>query len=199
MKLQKTSVGLVAIALLLGGWVYMTSQGEPQRDAQKVQADRLFNFQEADVQGLTVKTLTKSLAFERSAGASPAWKMTVPKAGPANAGAIAFLLNLLATGKSQTSLKVPVARLPEFELDRPFATIEVKLKDQRTYRMTLGKANFNNTGIYAQVNPPELPTPELTVSLVPLDFQNAVTRPEAEWQTADPETTPKFPTSPSPN
>ena len=190
MKFKQTSVALVAIAVLLGGWVYMTTQDSPPQNAQTAQTTQLFSFQEADVQRLTVKTLTKSLVFEREAGASPRWKMTAPKAGPANEGAIAFLLNLLATGKSQASQKVPLARLPEFELDRPFATIEVTLKDQKTHRLTLGKPNFNNTGIYGQVDPPNPPTPEHPVVLLPLEFQNAVTRSETEWQTVSPEVTP---------
>ncbi len=227
MKLQKTPVILVAIAALLGGVVLLTNQKEAVREETVTKRDRLFDFQEADVQSFTVKTLTKSLAFERinsvgpapspaasptsspapNAAASPfatlssRWQMTVPKLAPANDGAIAFLLNLLATGKSQQSVKVSAARLAEFELDRPFATVAVKLQDQQTHRLTLGKTNFNNTGIYAQVDPPEKPTGDLTVVLVPLDFQNAVTRAESEWLPSPvaKEATPQNQSSPSPS
>lgn len=199
MKFKQTSVALVAIAVLLGGWVYVTTQDSPQQTAKTAQADQLFSFQEADVQRLTVKTLTKSLVFERGTGANPRWTMTAPKAGPANEGAIAFLLNLMATGKSQASQKVPLARLPEFELDRPFATIEVVLKDQKTHRLTLGKTSFNNTGIYGQVDPAEPPKPEHPVVLLPIEFQNAVTRSETEWQTVSPEASPTSKSSPPVN
>jgi hypothetical protein len=213
MKLQKTSMVLWAIAGLLGGAVYMTLRADPGREAGNVQTNKLFSFQEADVQAFTVTTLTKSLAFERTTGSSPApspvsspaaspaalWKMTAPRGGPANDGAIAFLLNLLATGSSQQTFKVPSTRLAEFELDRPFAKIDIKLKNQTSHRLVLGKTLFNNTGLYAQIDPPDPPPPDVTVLLVPLDFQNAVLRSEAEWQQAPPEPSPSPPPSAQPS
>ncbi len=213
MKLQKTSMVLWAIAVLLGGAVYVTIRADPGREAGNIQTNKLFSFQEADVQAFTVTTLTKSLAFERTTAASPTsspasspaaspaasqatlWQMTSPRVAPANDGAIAFLLNLLATGSSQQAVKVPSTRLAEFELDRPFAKINVKLKNQTNHRLVLGKTLFNNTSLYAQIDPPDPPTSEVTVLLVPLDFQNAVLRPEAEWQQSPPEPSP----SPTPS
>jgi hypothetical protein len=109
------------------------------------------------------------------------WTMTAPKLGAASDAAIAYLLNLMATGSSEPSIVIPVAKQAEFGLDKPVATVEVKLLNQQTHRLILGKPNFNRSRLYAQANPAAAST-ELPVQLVAIDFDNAVTRPLSEWQ-----------------
>jgi Domain of unknown function (DUF4340) len=110
------------------------------------------------------------------------WTMTAPKSAAASDAAIAYLLNLMATGTSEQSIVAPAAKQAEFGLNQPLATVEVKLLNQQTHRLILGKPNFNRSRLYAQVNPVANST-DLPVQLVAIDFDNAVTRPLSEWQT----------------
>lgn len=127
------------------------------------------------------------------------WQMTQPQKKLAEEAAIAFLLNQMANGKSQQTLSVPAAQKAEFGLDQPLATIQVQLTDQKQHRLVLGKPNFNRSGLYAQIDPPTQPTAEITIHVVSIDLENAVTRPLEEWQ-AKPEPTPSpAATSPSPS
>ncbi len=124
------------------------------------------------------------------------WQMTQPQKKLAEEAAIAFLLNQMASGQSQQSLTIPATQKAEFGLDQPLATIQVELTNQKQHRLVLGKPNFNRSGLYAQIDPPTQPTTEITIHVVPIDLENAVTRPLKEWQ-IKPEPTPS-PTATSP-
>ena len=216
MKVQKTPLILLAIALLLGAVVYLYEvQGKPQRETAKAQTEQLFAFKEEDVRSLTLTTPTQTLTFAKtpaarlstsksdqpaSPQAAPAetltWAMTAPDQAVANDASIAYLLNLLATGKRQQTLTVPAAKQAEFGLDKPIAIAEVKLADQQTHRLVLGKPNFNRSALYAQADSPVQTKTDLTVVLVSTDFENAVNRPLADWKAkktaAQPSPTPKI-------
>lgn len=204
MKIQRTPIILLAIATLLGAGVllYETQHGAKQEDTRSA-ANKLFPFQESDVQAFTLTTPVYTRSFEKvaatptSKSASPApkvWKMTAPQQTDASEGSIAFLLNLVGTGTSPKTLTVPVARLSEFGLTRPQAIVDMTLNDQKKHRLVLGNPDFNRTFMYAQVDPPTSPTSEQTVHLVSLDFENAVNRPVEEWikQAADQPQTPNL-------
>lgn len=219
MKLQRTPLILVVAALLLGGIVALQEAQRSSKPADSAaQSEKLFGFQEGEVQTLQLTTPTQTLAFEKplASAASPSptaqptsspadpkapkttWTMTKPTAAPANDASVAYLLNLLATGTKQQALTVPVARRAEFGLDRPIATAEVKLFNQTTHRITLGKPNFNRSGLYAAIDPPADPQADLPVALVSMDFANAVNRPLAEWQAAKPSPSPSASATPAP-
>ncbi len=125
-----------------------------------------------------------------SASAKPAEK---PAQGsdtagvPASDASVAFLLNLLTTGKSDRTLVMtdPAKQRQEYGLDEPVATVEVKLKNQQTHRLILGKPDFNGTFLYAQSDPPADKSEDIEVLLVSPDFQNAVNRPLSEWKSSD--------------
>jgi len=212
MKLQRTPLLLLLIALFLGSIVLIyETQGKPQQEAAEAKKDRLFSFKEEDVQTLNLTTQTLKLAFEKSPatekspvgssnsdqkqagkqGASlpksetTVWMMTAPSKGLANDASIAYLLNLMATGTRQQTLTTPAAKLTEFGLDKPLATADVKLNNQQTHRIVLGKPNFDRSAIYAQVDPPAAPTGDVPLALVSIDFENAVTRPLSEWQSKE--------------
>jgi Domain of unknown function (DUF4340) len=233
MKLQRTPLVLLLIALGLGGFVYCSEfQPSPQPAATLATAKPIFTFKEQDVRALKMQSSRHSLAFEKReksvAGSqkeakdpkvakaaqysqadpkvakaaqdsqntthSPSppsfWQMTAPEKGPANDGQVAFLLNLLATGKSDRSFTIPLSRLAEFGLDQPTATIEVQLSQQKTHKLLLGLPNFDRKSVYAQIDPPSPAHQDVTVWLVPFDFYNAIDRPLSDWQLR--------PTQPSP-
>ncbi|MDX2229047.1 MAG: DUF4340 domain-containing protein [Leptolyngbyaceae cyanobacterium bins.349] len=198
MKIQRTPIILLAIAALLGAGVLLyESQPRAKQEETQATTTKLFPFQEADVQAFTVTTPLHTRSFAKVPAVPPTpkpaspppaspvpqvWKMTAPKPTTASEGSVAFLLNLIGTGTSDRTITVPTARLGEFGLQQPQATVEITLKDQKKHRLVLGNPDFNRSFLYAQVDPPTAPTPEQTIHLVSLDFENAVNRPLEEWQ-----------------
>ncbi|MBW4522115.1 MAG: DUF4340 domain-containing protein [Scytolyngbya sp. HA4215-MV1] len=196
MKIQRTPLILLLIAALLSSFVYFHEiRGKSQQNAasptpgETVAGEKVFAFKEEDVQSVTVTRPDQTLAFERSTPEQvkkqgTPWQMKAPTANPASDASVAYLLNLLASGRSDRTLTVPATQQTEFGLDKPLATIEVKLKNQQTHRLILGKPNFSQQFLYAQADPPPKVGKEISVLLVSKDFANAVKRPLAEWQQA---------------
>ncbi|MBD1931777.1 MULTISPECIES: DUF4340 domain-containing protein [Cyanophyceae] len=204
MKLQRTTLILMVLALGLGGFVYFYEiKGEPQRQAALVKQKPIFSFTKDQVQALTIKTQEQTLQFERMGqnarqkSSLSEWQMKAPNDNPASDPYVSYLLNLLVDSKSDRILSVPATQLPEYGLDKPLATVEVKLNNQQTHQLILGKPDFNNSFLYAQVDPLKSPSGQLNVLLVPLEFQYGVNRPLSEW-TAKDETKKETP-SPSPS
>jgi hypothetical protein len=211
MKFQRTPLILLLIALLLGGFVYFYEvQGAPKREAAKANAEKLFQFKEEEAQTLKITTQKQTLSFiktpagrlkdslkqqieedKRSKPEVLIWLMTAPKEVPANEASIAYLLNLMATGTREQRVQSTPEKLAEFGLDKPLAEVEVKLSNQKTHRILLGKPNFNRTALYAQIDPPANPTTDISVSLVSMDFETATTRPLTEWQQTKDKTAPQ--------
>ncbi|MBD2005786.1 MULTISPECIES: DUF4340 domain-containing protein [Cyanophyceae] len=192
MKLQRTTLILMVLALGLGGFVYFYEiKGEPQRQAALVKQKPIFSFTKDQVQALTIKTQEQTLQFERmsqTAGKKSSlseWQMKAPNDNPASDPYVSYLLNLLVDSKSDRILSVPATQLPEYGLDKPLATVEVKLNNQQTHQLILGKPDFNNSFLYAQVDPLKSPSGQLNVLLVPLEFQYGVNRPLSEWTAKD--------------
>ena len=189
MKLNRTPVILLIVAVLLGGVVYLQQTIPPP---VKSEAQLLFGFEEADVRSLNLKTLEQNLSFVKNAAPNPAiWQMTSPNQVRANDASVAYLLNAIAAANSAAPLTAPTAKQAEFGFDSPLATVELTLKDSKTHRLILGKPNFNRTSLYAQIDPQ--PGSELKIFLVSLDFENAVNRPLSEWQQVATMPTPKAP------
>ena len=189
MKLNRTPVVLLIVAVLLGGVVYLQQTIPPP---VKSEAQLLFGFEEADVRSLNLKTLEQNLSFIKNAAPNPAiWQMTSPNQVRANDASVAYLLNAIASANSAAPLTAPTAKQAEFGFDSPLATVELTLKDSKTHRLILGKPNFNRTSLYAQIDPQ--PGSELKIFLVSLDFENAVNRPLSEWQQVATMPTPKAP------
>ena len=191
MKLQRTTLILLLLALGLGGFVYFHEiQGDTQRQEAKAKEQQIFSFSADQVQAITVKKPEQTLELERgNVNSSTAdisiWQLKSPSVAPASDASVSYLMDLLVKGKSDRTLQVPVAQLQEYGLDRPQATIEVKLKNQQTHQVVLGKPDFNHSFVYAQADPPANPSGNVNVLLVSTDFENAVNRPLSEWKAKD--------------
>ncbi|WP_250124747.1 DUF4340 domain-containing protein [Chroococcidiopsis sp. CCMEE 29] len=187
MKLQRTTLILLLLALGLGGFVYFYEiQGATQRQEAKNQEQQIFSFEEKQVKSFTVKTKGQTLEFEREEKAGKStWQMKAPSDTPANDASVAYLLDLLVGGKSDRTIQVPATQLQEYGLDQPRATIEVKLNNQETHQLILGKPDFNRNFLYAQAVPPAKLAENVEVLLVSTDFANAVNRSLSEWKSQD--------------
>jgi Domain of unknown function (DUF4340) len=189
MKLKTSTVAMLAIALLSAIGIYAWDQSHTSQDAAtnpKKAAKPLFDLKETDITQLSIQTENQILKLEKTA---KGWQTIAPKAGSANEGTVTFLLNLLATGTSEQTLQVEPAQLKEFGLEPPIAVLTLELKNQKSYQINLGRQNFNQSAVYAQVDKnaavapaKESLPPKREIVLVPTGFLDAVNRPLSEWQ-----------------
>ncbi len=194
MKLKTSTVVMLAIALLSAIGIYAWDQsrsGQPQTTETQKAEKPVLALKETDVTQLTIESKNQTLKLEKTA---KGWQILAPKASAADEGTVTFLLNLLATGTSERTLQVEPAQLKEFGLDKPTATLLLQLKNQKTHQVILGTQTFNQSGVYAQIDPGSTAaTKKIEVVLVPTGFLDAVNRPLSEWQakaTVAPKATP---------
>lgn len=188
MKLQRSTLILILLALGLGGFVYFYEiKGAPQREEVKEKKQQIFSFKEDDVQSLTVKTKNQTLNLERNGKSDETkWEIKSPEVTPASNAIVGYLMNLLVEGTSDRTISTPANQVTEFGLDQPQATIDIKLKNQKTHQLILGKPDFNRRFMYAQADPPAKPDGNVDVLLVSTDFENAVNRELSEWKQPQP-------------
>ncbi|MBE9105998.1 DUF4340 domain-containing protein [Nostoc cf. edaphicum LEGE 07299] len=185
MKLPRTTLILILLALGLGGFVYFYEiRGATQRQEIKEQNQKIFSFAEDDVQSLTIKTNKITLNLERNpeSSSNPKWLIKSPISGPANDAIVSYLMDLLVKGNSERTLSTPAKELGEFALEPPQATINIILKNRQSHQLILGKSNFNGRFLYAQADPAIKPDGNTNVLLVSTDFANAVNRELSEWK-----------------
>ncbi|MFN6527307.1 DUF4340 domain-containing protein [Nostoc sp. ChiSLP03a] len=185
MKLPRTTLILILLALGLGGFVYFHEiRGATVREEIKEQKQKIFSFGEDDVQSLTVKTKKLTLNLERNPESSskPKWLIKSPISGPANDAIVSYLMDLLVKGNSERTLSTPAKQLGEFALDPPQATINITLKNRQSHQLILGKSNFNGRLLYAQADPTAKSDGNINMLLVSTDFANAVNRELSEWK-----------------
>lgn len=99
-----------------------------------------------------------------------------------NEAYVSFLLEQLASDRSEQTLTVTPEQLKEYDLNPPVATIEITLKNQTTHKLTIGKSEFSGNYIYAQVDPPTLDITTQPVVIVSKNFEYAVDRPLEDWK-----------------
>lgn len=199
MKIQRTTIIWVLLALGLGGFVYYFEFNKPvQEEVVRQKQQQLFDFEEQHVQSVQVQIKDQTLLFERQAETdSSKWMMRSPESAPASEAAVVFLLSKLVNAKSDRAFTVSAAQLSEYGLDEPMATVEITLDNGKTHQLRLGNKDFTNSQLYGlvdakinnnsadaeEVSSEELITEEeLKVVLVPADFEYAIDRPLSEWK-----------------
>lgn len=184
---MRTPLILMTVAATLAGVVYWiefnrstVSQNHltPSSPINGMSPTRLFEFQECEIQGLSIKTAATIVVLEKE----KTWIVRSPApTAPASEAVVAFLTNLLTSPRHQ-AIQVPAARRSEFGLDQPLATIEITTVKQQRHRLILGRLNFDRTGLYALVDPSPDPEAELSIVVVPTSFESAVIRDGVEWR-----------------
>jgi len=202
MKLQKITWILLAIAVLLGGGlaIYELRQNPQQQEITKKEQKRLFSFQANDIQGISVEKSGQVLKFYRGSDAQQTWKMEQPESSEpveASEAALSFFVNLLIDSQSDRAFTSEVSQLKEYGLEQGFTVITIQLKNGKTHRLLLGNPDFKGDFLYSLVDPAQLPSSPLTISLVPRSFQDLINREVNEWKKADNNPTP-IPESPKP-
>ncbi|MCM0589340.1 MAG: DUF4340 domain-containing protein [Gloeotrichia echinulata IR180] len=184
MKLPRTTLILILLALGLGGFVYFYEiQGATQREEAKDKKQQIFSFAADDVQSLTIRTQKINLSLERNRQSdNPKWLLKSPISEPANDAIVSYLMDLLVKGKSDRTISTPANQQAEFGLDQPQATINISLKNQQSHQLILGKPDFNRRFLYVKADPNIKPDGKIDILLVSTDFENAVNREISEWK-----------------
>jgi hypothetical protein len=187
MKLKAATIWLSAIALVAVVVVVLETQRSPQMTEQAQGVEPIFEFEDDQIQAMTLTTPEYDLSFVR---ADAGWQQASDDT-KANDASVAYLLNLLVSGESDRILEIPADDWGDFGFDEPLAVIEVTVENNgvnETRSLTLGAYDFNGSSIYALRDLPET-APDgletLDVLLVTPDFENAVSRPLAEWTQPD--------------
>ena len=184
MKLPRTTLVLMFLAVGLGGFVYFYEiQGTTEREQLQAQKQQIFTFTQDDIQSLTIQKQDITVSLERNTPSTqPQWLLTSPSTEPANDAIVAYLTNLLVNGESDRTLEVTPNELEEFGFSQPLARINIKLKNQKTHQLILGNPDFNSRFLYAQTDENQEENGKINVILVSTDFENAVNRELSEWQ-----------------
>ncbi|MEM6837630.1 MAG: DUF4340 domain-containing protein [Cyanobacteria bacterium P01_C01_bin.120] len=189
MKLQRSTLILVAIALLLGGVVLFTQARQSVNTGSTTaegdsEASPVFDFEETDVVGLKIETDDQTLVFEKDDAGF--WQMLEPEIQPAEEAAIAFLLSRLVTDGLVQTTAADAANQADFGLDAPLAQVELTLADGTRHTLIVGGADFSGQNYYALVDPEGFPLSEeageVDVAIVTENIFNGVNRPLEEWQ-----------------
>lgn len=195
MKLQRTTLILVGLALLLGAGVILSesqwfkslkSKANPElEDTQSP----ILTFSEGEVQAITLKRGEGTLSLERQADDS--WRLTRPIQSGAEAGAVAFLLSRLNTDRPLQRVTMQPDQAADFGFTEPMGTVTLTLGDDRRHTLILGGPDFSGSAYYAVVDPPIWPPQAggepYPVLVVNADVATALQRPLGEWQAANPE------------
>ncbi len=193
MKLQRSTLILLLIALGLSGAVYIFEIRESeQQEKVAAQKEQIFTFSADDVQSFTVTTSAQTITVERIAEAetdslSP-WKLTRPVQVIANPASVNLLLNQLVKSQTDLTTNTGIRKLQILEteraiygLDNPQTTVEVTLKDNTTHRLIFGKRDFNGRSIYSQINP-ESATEKQSILVIPSEILTAIEQPLEDWE-----------------
>ena len=142
MMLKRGTLLLLLSAIALGGAVLLlenqTGPRSPEQasgDVQTTDSEKLFPFEEDEVEQFSVTRQLEASAAEQSKNQtnetlsfvkteSGTWEMTAPEAAKAEGGAIAFLLSQVST-PTAVPVSVKANNLEEFGLAEPEATVSI--------------------------------------------------------------------------
>ena len=209
MKFKKSTQILFASALILAtGVAVYEGTIAPDRQAAKLLQQQVFNFEVDRVATLTVKTVERTLQFDRlppeEDSTTPRWQFQAIEAAekseiqkdpiPAKEAYVSFLLDALVNARSDRTLTVTESELGEYGLDEPQAIVEVKLDDETTHQIQLGERDFSESLVYAIADVPTEETTDFSVLLVSTNLENGINRSLSEWQADEEETSEPQPT-----
>jgi hypothetical protein len=189
MKLQRSTLILVSVALLMGAGVLIAeSQRNRSPDTAEVgdtSGAPIFPFEEAAVTGLTVERQGETLTFELDEAGN--WQMVAPTAALAEPGAVAFLLSRLNTDAPLETVTMTADQIADFGLDAPSGQVTITLADGSEHQLFLGGKDFSGNAYYAVIDPETWPLPagdeaEYSALVVSQDVANGINRPLEEWK-----------------
>lgn len=215
MMLKRGTLLLLLSAIALGGAVLLLenqvgprSPEQASGDVQTTESEKLFPFEEDEVEQFSVTRQLEAPAAEQSEEQtketlsfvkteSGTWEMTAPEAAKAEGGAIAFLLSQVST-PTAVPVSVKANNLEEFGLAEPEATVSITANGSE-YALYVGAPDFQGDKRYVQTI--EMPAEQaaqpsstdaeksLKIYAISGSIISAVTRPTEDWLLANDDTT----------
>ncbi|BAQ61978.1 hypothetical protein GM3708_2384 [Geminocystis sp. NIES-3708] len=187
MKFNRTTIFLVILALGLTAFVFLREIKDQGFDiTPKIQnqneGEKIFTFDTNDIKNITIKINDKKISFEKIKNKNQSWQMTQPEKIIASNAAISFLINLFSQAENKVEIPSTKEKRQEFGLDISQYQIWLTLNNGEEYHMILGKSNFDNTQIYAEVTFPKSVKSQQNIFLVSKSFQYAIERDFEEWK-----------------
>jgi len=175
--MKKSTLVVLLLAAALGGYVYYAEIRNPKEKPAEDAPKPLYTFSSDDITSIRVTRPGDSaaVALERR---PEGWVLTSPIETQADRSAADSVAGALARAASTRRLPLALtkegaepARLKEFGLDSPAATVEFRLKSGPAERLELGAKDFSELNVYARQNTAK------EVVLVPDTVFTEVTRP----------------------
>ena len=189
MKLKKSTLALILIAASLTGFVYLYEIRGKEKQEQIQQEEKLvFEFKEEDVEAIAITTEEETLRLEKQKledSEELIWQITAPEEKKADEPTVEFLLSKIASLKSDRSLITSASSLDRYGLITPENIVEVKLNNGENYRLLLGKPDFSQSFIYANLEAAGEGKENVSVLLIPINFQNIIAKPISEWESKE--------------
>ncbi|HVM96072.1 MAG TPA: DUF4340 domain-containing protein, partial [Candidatus Acidoferrales bacterium] len=129
----RTNLILLVVLLGLGGYMYWVELPKEKEEAQK---KTLFQFKPADVTEVNLVYADHEIDLKRQ---GDDWHMTKPLDVAADKVSVDNLVNAISECEVKKELTDASTDLATYGLDKPFATVTVKLKDKQLPAVAVGK------------------------------------------------------------
>jgi len=147
--MKKSTFVVLLLAAALGGYVYYTEFRHPSEKPAEGAPKPLYTFSTADIASIRLLRPGEGAPVvleHRDDG----WVLTSPVSTRADSSNADTVANALAHVASSRSLPADPARLKEFGLDQPAATVEIHLRKGETQKLELGAKDFTGMDVYAR-------------------------------------------------
>lgn len=171
--MKKSTLLVLLLAAALGGYVYYTEFRHPAEKTPEGAPKPLYTFASDDIVSISLTRPGESAPVvleQRKEG----WTMTSPISTRVDRTNVESLANSLARAASNRSMPADPARMKEFGLLPPAASVEVRLKNGQTQKLELGSKDFTGMDVYAHQGGSK------DVQLVPDAVLTEATRPVLE-------------------
>jgi hypothetical protein len=146
--MKKSTLVVLLLAAALGGYVYYSEFRHPKVKLDEDAPQPLYTLSSDEITSLRLTNAGAAVpvALERHADG---WVLTSPVETRADRGAADTLADALARAASVRRMPADPARMKEFGLEPPAASIEFKLKNGQTKLLDLGAKDFSGMNVYA--------------------------------------------------
>jgi len=171
--MKKSTLVVLLLAAALGGYVYYTQFRHPSEKPAEGASKPLYTFSSDDITSLRLSRTGESAPVvleHRQEG----WVLTSPVPARADQSNVGSLTNALARVASQRTLPADPARLKEYGLETPAASVEIHLNKGGTQKLDLGAKDYTGMDVYARQGGAK------DVLLVPDSVLTEATRPVIE-------------------
>lgn len=143
MRLRTTLI-LLVVLLGLGAYVYWVELPQAEQEAKK---KTLFELKADDATGVSLVYQDRSIELQKT---GETWRLTKPLDVAADSVAVQNLLTAIADCEIKKDLETQSPELAPYGLDKPFVTVQVKLKDKELPAVALGKNTPVGSNTYLQ-------------------------------------------------